>query len=259
MATLERDGVTLAYEEAGRGDPPLLFVHGWSCNRAFFAPQLEHFSRRRRCVGVDLRGHGESDKPEQDYTMEGFADDLAWLTGRLGLERPVVIGHSMGGLVALVLAARRPELVRAIVMVDGATRGLGAPDPVFAERLRGLGEPDHLPAARRAVEQMFLPGDDASRRRWIMEQMLATPRHVMRSATEQAGRCDMVAAAQACRVPALYIQAGRPRPELPRFEQLCPQLQLGRTVGAGHFNQLEVPDQVNAMIERFLTVSLGEL
>jgi pimeloyl-ACP methyl ester carboxylesterase len=55
-------------------------------------------------------------------------------------------------------------------------------------------------------------------------------------------------------VPALYIQAARPRPELERFGELCPQLVIGRTVGAGHFHQLEVPDQVNAMIERFLAV-----
>jgi pimeloyl-ACP methyl ester carboxylesterase len=255
MATLTRGEVRLAYDEAGQGEPAMVFVHGWSCNRAFFGPQFEHFSRQRRCVGVDLRGHGDSDKPRQDYSMEGFADDLAWLCQQLQIERPVVVGHSMGGVVALVLAAQYPELVRAIVMVDGGTRGLTEPEPAWLARLHGLAQPDYLAAARIAVEQMFLPGDDPARRSWIMEQMLATPQHVMLSATEQGGRCDMVAAARACRVPALYIQAGRPRPELARFEQLCPQLVLGRTVGSGHFNQLEVPDQVNAMIERFLQVN----
>ena len=255
MATLTRSEVRLAYEEAGQGEPAMLFVHGWSCNRAFFGPQIEHFSHQRRCVGVDLRGHGDSDKPRQDYTMEGFADDLAWLCQQLQIARPVVVGHSMGGVVALVLAAQYPELVRAIVMVDGGTRGLTEPEPAWLARLRGLAEPDYLAAARIAVEQMFLPGDDPARRSWIMEQMLATPQHVMLSATEQGGRCDMVAAASACRAPALYIQAGRPRPELARFGQLCPQLVIGRTVGSGHFNQLEVPDQVNAMIERFLQMN----
>ena len=94
MATLTRNEVRLAYEEIGQGEPAMVFVHGWSCNRAFFGPQMEHFSRQRRCVGVDLRGHGDSDKPRQDYTMEGFADDLAWLCQQLQIERPVVVGHS---------------------------------------------------------------------------------------------------------------------------------------------------------------------
>jgi pimeloyl-ACP methyl ester carboxylesterase len=71
MRMLVRDDVALAYEEAGRGDPPLLLVHGWTCDHSFFAPKFEHFSRTHRVVNVDLRGHGESDKPLQDYTVAG--------------------------------------------------------------------------------------------------------------------------------------------------------------------------------------------
>ena len=60
-------------------------------------------------------------------------------------------------------------------MVDGGTRGLTEPEPAWQARLHGLAQPDYLAAARTAVEQMFLPGDDVARRSWIMEQMLATP------------------------------------------------------------------------------------
>ena len=56
-------------------------------------------------------------------------------------------------------------------------------------------------------------------------------------------------------MPALYIQAAGDKPELPRFQELCPQVVIGRTVGAGHFNMLEVPDQVNAMLSRFLELN----
>src|SRR5690242_8544380 len=110
MERLVRDGVALAYEVAGTGDPPLLLVHCWTCDHSFFAPQLAHFSGTHRVVNVDLRGHGASDKPRQDYTVAGFADDLAWLCERLGVQKPVVIGHSMGGNIALELAARHPDL-----------------------------------------------------------------------------------------------------------------------------------------------------
>jgi pimeloyl-ACP methyl ester carboxylesterase len=100
MTLLRWAGVSIFFEHDGRpaADP---LVHGWCCDHTFFGPQFEHFhARRPSVVAVDLRGHGQSDKPHETYTMQLFADDLAFLREELGLERPVVIGHSMGGVVA---------------------------------------------------------------------------------------------------------------------------------------------------------------
>jgi pimeloyl-ACP methyl ester carboxylesterase len=115
---LNRDGVELFYAEAGTGEPPVLLVHGWTCDHTAMAPLFTYFRRSHRVITVDLRGHGESDKPEQDYTMAVFADDLAWMCGELGLEKPIVIGHSMGGVIAVELAARFPDLPSAVVTLD---------------------------------------------------------------------------------------------------------------------------------------------
>src|SRR4051794_18780428 len=71
-----------------------------------------------RVVLVDLRGHGESDAPHQNYTMAVFADDLVWLCTKLVLTSPVIVGHSMGGNVALELAARYPDIPSSLVMID---------------------------------------------------------------------------------------------------------------------------------------------
>src|SRR5262245_10198695 len=118
VARLVREGVVLAYDDAGSGDPPFLFVHGVACDRSYFAPQVAYFRPGHRTVSVDLRGHGESDSPDQEYTMTGFAADLSWLCEQLNVTRPVVVGHSMGGVVALVLAAHYPDLPAAVIMVD---------------------------------------------------------------------------------------------------------------------------------------------
>ena len=258
MRTLTRDGVSLAYEETGSGQPPFLWVHGWSCDHTYFAPQVEHFSQWYRCVAVDLRGHGASDAPRQDYSMEAFADDLAWLCGELGLESPIVVGHSMGGSIALTLAGRYPDLPGAIIMVDMRAAGVLGPVPASDPRwsmIEGMRGAEYRGVAGEFIGQMFLPTSDPDLQARIVDQMTSTPQHVMASAFEHITGLDLAPAAQACKVPAMYIQGGRPQPGLNRLEELCPQLVVGRTVGAGHFNQLEVPEQVNAMIERFLGMS----
>jgi pimeloyl-ACP methyl ester carboxylesterase len=119
MQFLERDAFRLAYEEAGHGAPPILLVHGWCENAGQMRPLLEHFRRARRVVSVDLRGHGESDVPESDCSLAQFADDLAWMAGELGVHKPVVVGHSMGGAVVLELASRSPDVTAAVVAIEG--------------------------------------------------------------------------------------------------------------------------------------------
>ncbi len=253
MKALARDGVKLCYEDAGTRAEPIVFVHGWCCDHSYFAPQFGHFSARHRVVSVDQRGFGQSDKPKQEYTIEGFADDLAWLCGELGLERPALVGHSMGGAVVLATAARHPALVRAIALCDPpvvpppALRG--GIDPFLA----ALGQPGYREAARAFIdERLFSPRDDPERRARIVEHMLETPQHVMRSAMANLFAFDSEAAARACKLPVLLIDAEVPLPDRTRFRELCPTLQCAQTAGAGHFHQLEVPDQVNAMLERFL-------
>ena len=116
------DDVNLHFEEAGAG-PPMLFLHGWARNLTHLEPQAKHFASTHRVVSVDLRGHGQSDKPAVGYTIASFADDVADLCRELAVDHPVVVGHSMGGAVALELAARYPKALRAAVMMDSACCG----------------------------------------------------------------------------------------------------------------------------------------
>jgi pimeloyl-ACP methyl ester carboxylesterase len=256
MQILNRNGVNLAYREAGSGAPPLLLVHGFCGDHTHLAPQFDYFRRNHRVVAVDRRGHGQSDKPEQNYTIEGFADDLAWLCREVGLYKPVVVVHSMGAI-GLELAARFSDLPAAIILLDTPFSPPPELQAGFEQLLAGLRSPTYQETLRQVADQIiFLPTDGQKRKAQIVEAMGTLPQQVIVSTWENFLAHNTEAAAAACKVPLLHIGSVFPA-NLARLRELCPQLITGQTVGAGHFHQLEIPEQVNAMIERFLMVTLN--
>lgn len=255
MPFATRRGVRLYYTDSGSGDPLLVFVHGWCCDSTHWKAQVSAFRRSHRIVTVDLRGHGRSDKPAQDYTIDCFAEDLEWLMAELDLRKPVVIGHSMGGVIALRLAGRRKLAISGAVIIDSPIypkfdrAGRQQLSQIFA----ALDGPQYLQAARMVIEQnLFIPASSPpALRRRITDAMLRAPQHVMTSAFRNLW-VDNKALGANIRAPSLFIDAGRPFEELERIQKAVPAIQIGRTVGAGHFNMMEAPEQVNAMLRTFL-------
>ena len=252
MQMLDRDGLRLAVDDVGSGEPPLLFVHPWSGDHTFFEPQVAYFSRRHRVVSVDLRGHGASDAPLGDYSMETFAGDLAWIVRTLDLDRPVVVGHSKGGVIALALGALHPESVRALVLLDAPL----LPSAPLLAAVPGLQQGMESPAYREVTRQFqgqFVGfAEEPARRESILDVLVSGPQHVKASSLRQVFESDHAAWAAAYKSPVLYVGSGGGFADLERLVKLCPQLQVSETSGSGHFHQLEVPDQVNAAIEGFL-------
>lgn len=253
MAWITHDGIKLAYDDSGEGEPVFVFVHGWTCNRSFFAPQTEHFSRLHRVVSVDLRGHGESDKPRGAYPIAAYADDIACMIQRLGLGRTVAVGHSMGGLAVLQLAAACPECVAAIVMIEPAPFVSSPERRVAVEVLLSTIEDGDQEKRRQLLRQRyFLPTSDRKTVEEVLDIMMAAPDHVAINAMRGIEEFDALGAAARCTVPALHVAATPPLNPPHIMSEWLPHVVNGWTVGAGHFNQLEAPDQVNAMIEGFL-------
>jgi pimeloyl-ACP methyl ester carboxylesterase len=256
---LDREGTRLAYVDSGGSRRPVVLIHGWCCDRSFFQPQFDHLvSAGHRVIALDLRGHGESDAPHGAYSMEVFTDDVAWCLRQLVVERPVVVGHSMGGIIAFDLAARYSDLASAIVMIDSAVvRSAGALKAIggICERLAGL---DRVSVAQDYVSSaLFIATDDPERKRHILERMGNAPAHVMLGAMEGLRDYDPSYARGRIVVPSLFIMADEPVPRsyMAGLVELVPQLMVGQTVGSGHFCQLEVPDQINAMLDRFIRIS----
>lgn len=93
-------------EDGGAGAVPVVFVHSFSGNSTHWTPQLSHPRARRRATAFDLRGHGKSAAPANgDYRIEAFAEDIGAVADALGLQRFVIVGHSLGGSAATAYAA----------------------------------------------------------------------------------------------------------------------------------------------------------
>jgi pimeloyl-ACP methyl ester carboxylesterase len=255
MPTVDRDGTTIAYAEAGAGAPPMLLVHGWCGDRRMLQPQFDHFRQDHRVVALDRAGHGQSAVPPSgDLSIRRHADDLAFLCVELGLHRPVIVVHSMDKIV-IDLAARYPDLPGGVVIVDGPTLA-----PGYEENGRGFLAPLRGPHFRDVLtgfaEQVaFLPTDDAGVKQHALGCMLTTPQQVMADGWEAYLDYDPEPAIPLITVPVLHIQSVFPA-DLDRFRRLCPQLQTGKVVGVGHFAPLLAADQVNAMIDQFVATTV---
>src|SRR5947209_2455183 len=117
---LMRGGVRLAYRDSGGDGPSVLLLHGLAGHAGEWAETTAWLRPRYRVVASDARGHGRSERDPRDVSRDALVADAAFLIERLGLEPAIVIGQSLGGLTAMSLAARRPELTHALVSVEAS-------------------------------------------------------------------------------------------------------------------------------------------
>jgi pimeloyl-ACP methyl ester carboxylesterase len=244
------NGIRLVYRDwagpAAPSYPPTVLLHGVLQSGEGMANLAAHLARAGRVVVPDLRGRGESGQPAAGYDPGTMADDVAALIELLRLERPVVIGRLHGGLVAYHLAARRPDLVRGLVMgdtapevdqarADRALAAIRALPPRFAsldEATRYYEETLQLPAARARhdIPHDLLP-DAAGGYRW--RHNLALIERIEAAAMPRAD-WDVLGRV---RCPALVLRGQRgevPPAVADRFCQLLPGCLVQTIFGARH-------------------------
>ncbi|WP_123538375.1 alpha/beta fold hydrolase [Halosimplex salinum] len=118
MPTVQTGEIDTYYEVSGNG-PPIVFIHGALSDHSAAAQQLEAFSDRYTAIAYDLRGHGNTTNPQHaPYSIDLLAEDLHRFITEMGLERPVLCGVSMGGMIAQVYASRYPDPLSALVLAD---------------------------------------------------------------------------------------------------------------------------------------------
>ncbi|WP_176475908.1 alpha/beta fold hydrolase [Halomonas salipaludis] len=250
------DGVPIAYEVQGSGEPTLVFIHGWSGDGRYWRGQLPHFAQRHRVVTVDLAGHGHSGQGREVYTLPAFGEDVKAVLDDLEVEQAILVGHSMGGPVSVEAARLMPERVIGIIGVD--TFHDVAAD-VSEEQRDELLEPlqqDFAPAARQFVASMFIDSTDATLREWVVEDMAAAPPEVAISAMQEmlSRHADGEAAQQfaALTFPVMAINADLWPTDVDANRLLLPEFDAVIMEDSDHFLHMAKPAAFNRELERMI-------
>lgn len=251
FATL--DGAKVHYVNYGKGDEALVFIHGWTCNADHWREQVDAFSKRNRVIAIDLPGHGQSDKPQVNYSMEYFARAVEAVMRDAKVKRAVLVGHSMGTPVARQFYRKYPEKTLAIVVVDGVVRPL-ADKKMMDQMMTGFRGPNYKDNFRQMFAMMMGPGMPTEKSEWIVTTSLTTPQYVLVSAME--GMADpAIWGDDKITVPVLAIMAKNPffPPNMEEiFRELAPNLEFHIWEGVGHFIMIEKPREFNATVGEFL-------
>jgi 3-oxoadipate enol-lactonase len=250
------NGVKVAYTLSGEG-LPIVLLHGWMCNRGFWNETMHFLSQSYQVLSIDFRGHGDSDVPNGGHFLEQLAEDAYEVIEELGFKRVVLVGHSMGGMVAQQFCVNHMDHVSGLLLVT--TIAADIENRLISKRIE-LETPrlGFRNAFLKYFEGWFAPSTDQKLIQWVREEMLRVPEHVGISLVRSYRQFDLRSHLLNFSMPTLVIGAGADASAVP-FEskilaETIPTAQLVMVKGSGHFPMLENPMLLNKAIEEFLSI-----
>lgn len=246
------DQTKIHYVSQGKGKEAIVLVHGWGCNLTLWRDQTQELSKRARVIAVDLPGHGLSDKPEVKYDMDLFAAAVEAVLKDAGVERAVLVGHSMGTPVVRQFYRKYPQKTLALVIVDGGLRPFGTKEQreQFMAPLRG---PAYKDVLTQMFNQMGATLSEADKER-VRSSFRVTPQPVLVSAMEAMAE-DSLYATDKINVPVLAVLAKSPfwPADTEQFLRgLAPDLDYQMWDGVSHFLFMDKPKEFDATVIAFL-------
>jgi len=270
---IEVQGLTIRYFEAGTGDPPLLLLHGNGESALDWFWALPQLAAMHHVYAPDFPGAGKSSKPNRTYSVEFLTQFVLEFAQALNLERLILVGNSLGGLVALRLALSAPDRIAALVLVDSS--GLGAAVnpllsqmtlPVYGEAAVALSKPP-LNAKLRvgARTALLFAHPQTAPQEWLAEQERMTQTPGFLEATLSSLRAQVSLFSQHVVVlddlprlpmPTLVVWGTQdlvfPKAQAEAAVQRLPKGQLALIPNAGHLPHLEQPDRFAEVVNQFL-------
>lgn len=263
------EGIDLAVCEAGVGGAPLLLLHGFTGAKEDFGDWIDRLGDAGwHTVAPDHRGHGASSKPDDEaaYTFEAMAGDAFGLTDVLGWDRFVLLGHSMGGMVAQVMAVHAPERLRGLVLMDTHHAGIEAVEREVATLGAEIARAEGMDVLHALLSELSNPLDSPADARLRAERpgyaefgdrkfLASSPAMFAGMLPAMVDAADRLTGLTALDVPTLVLAGEDDRGFLPASQRIAAAIPGAGFVcipDAGHSPQFENPDAWWTAVTRFL-------
>jgi sigma-B regulation protein RsbQ len=247
------DGVPIHYSVQGKGEPALVFIHCWACNRNFWDNQVTEFSKTYRTVTIDLPGHGESGQGRKTWSVESYGDDVKAVVTKLDLKRVVLVGSSMGGSIALEATKRMPDRVVAIVPVDTLHNDDTKIPPEQLDAVFKQLQADYKTAVTGFLNQIFFsPTTPAAVKDRVTNEAVSRQPDVALPILKAIFSYDSAAGLRAVKVPIRAINADRVPTDVEVNRKYAPQFDAVIIKGTGHYPMMEDPARFNQMLSEIL-------
>ena len=248
-----KDGVPIHYSVQGKGEPALVFVHCWSCDRHLWDNQVSVFAKNHRVVTIDLPGHGESGQARKTWSVESYADDVNAVITKLNLKRVILIGSSMGGPITLEATRRMPDRVLALVPVDTLHDVEYVVDPKVLEGVVKQLRADYKGATTGFLNQLFFsPSTPVAVKNRIISEATARPPELAIPILEAIFAYRAAPALGEVKVPIHAINADMTPTNLEVNHKYAPQFDAVIMKGSGHYPMLEDPARFNELLANII-------
>ncbi len=249
-----KDGVRISYTSVGHGAPAIVFIHGWTCDHTHWRFQAPEFRKSFRVIAIDLPGHGASGADRTSWSIDGLGADVAAVVRGLKLKQVVLVGHSMGGPVALAAAPKLRGVLRGIVAVDSLHNVEFRASSDAAARIVKRFEDDFEGAWTRFMRRFFA-NPDSEILKSILERRDVPDRKAATLLLADYNRFDFKAALVAAGVPVRAINAAKPFRTEVEINRKYGDFDAVLIPDVGHFLMLEKPAEFN----RHLRIMMDQL
>jgi pimeloyl-ACP methyl ester carboxylesterase len=247
---LTPDSVHIDYRVWGQGEPAIVLIHGWACDWNYWQAQVEFLKSRYTVVALNLAGHGASERNRADWSIGNYGEDVATVVRQLRNRQVILVGHSMGGDVALEATRRIGDRVIGIIAVD-SLKSVGLPPMRAREIDRQLApfRANFIEATRDYVTAtMFEKGADPTLMQKIAYDMSLEPASVGVPSLQSLLAMNFATLLPDIHVPVLAINSDLGATDEARIRKYLPDFKADVLEHTGHFLMMEAPQRFNPLL-----------
>ena len=247
---LSFDDEPIVYVKTGDGEITLVFVHCWSCDKSYWSGELKYFGQKYKVIAIDLAGHGESGLGRVEWTIENYGKDVKAVIDKEKLDKVILIGHSMGGPVALAAAQLLGNRVKALIAIDTFQ---DIEEVLTQEQIDGfykMFEEDFTGTTKEFVKGLFAENADSNLVKRIAEEMSSAPPNIALASFRSLFKFNEAENFDKINIPVRFINSDKFPTNIEAAKRHIKDFDLKIIKGVGHFPMLEKPDEFNSALNK---------